>query len=87
MLGMLNILEPYQFNDPETCFTPLMQHRLLEAMKFAFGARSEITDPAFVGVKEKKRFEEFYSKEWADEAREKINDVSGCTNPRLPDVK
>jgi gamma-glutamyltranspeptidase/glutathione hydrolase/leukotriene-C4 hydrolase len=80
MLAMLNILEPYGYND-ESCFTPLMQHRLLEAMKFAFGARSEITDPAFVGTDEKKRFEEFYSKAWANDVRGKINDVSHAPSP------
>ena len=44
-------------------------------MKFAFGARSEITDPAFVGDDERARFTEFYGKTWADEVRERINDV------------
>jgi gamma-glutamyltranspeptidase/glutathione hydrolase/leukotriene-C4 hydrolase len=75
MLAMLNILEQYPFDNAEECFSPLGQHRLLEAMKFAFGARSEITDPAFVGDKEKKRFQEFYSKEWAEEVRGMIDDV------------
>jgi gamma-glutamyltranspeptidase/glutathione hydrolase/leukotriene-C4 hydrolase len=76
MLAMLNILEPYGYNASASCYSALAQHRLIEAMKFAFGARSEITDPAFVGDKEKKRFAEFYTKEWADEVRVKIDDVS-----------
>lgn len=68
MLGLLNILEPMDL----TSMTPLNTHRLIEAMKFAFGARSEITDPAF--VENTDRFEEFVSKKWADEIRPKITD-------------
>jgi len=70
MLGLLNLIEPLNFKS----MTSLNTHRLIEAMKFAFGARSEITDPAFVDTTD--RFDEFYSKEWADEIRPLITDVS-----------
>ncbi len=70
MLGLLNILEPLNI----TSMTALDTHRLIEGMKFAFGARSEITDPAF--VENSTRFDEFYTKEWAEEIRPKITDVS-----------
>ena len=69
MLGLLNILEPYQI----TSMTPLDTHRLIEAMKFAFGARSEITDPAF--AENVTRFDELYSKQWAEGIRPRITDV------------
>lgn len=75
MLGLLNILEPFtRHQKPDECWTPLWTHRLIEAMKFAFGARSEITDPAF--AKDLGRLDEFYTKSWADEVRGKITDVS-----------
>ncbi|KAK8846754.1 gamma-glutamyltransferase [Kwoniella newhampshirensis] len=72
MLGLLNILEPYQIPFNGGLTDPLNSHRLIEAMKFAFGARSEITDPAFAS--DPSRFKEFWSKEWADEIRGKITD-------------
>lgn len=75
LLGLLNILEPLNITSDGGLKNPLNVHRFLEALKFAFGARSWVTDPAF--VKDKKRFEEVYTKEWADGIREKITDVSG----------
>ena len=69
MLGFLNILEPYNI----TSLSPINIHRILEAMKFAFGARSEITDPSF--ARNTTRFEDFYSKAWAADKRKLINDV------------
>lgn len=51
-------------------------HRLLEAMKLAFGARSEVTDPAFATDEQKGRYHEFTTKEWANETRHKITAVS-----------
>ena len=70
LLGLLNVLEPYDMGQ----MTPLNTHRLIEAMKFAFGARSEITDPAFAA--NTSRFDEFYTKAWAKEIRSMITDVS-----------
>lgn len=79
LLAILNILEAYDFpSTPESeggCNSPLNTHRLLEAMKFAFGARSEVTDPAFATKGQKERYVEFATKEWADKTRQKISDV------------
>ncbi|KIY35507.1 gamma-glutamyltransferase [Cryptococcus gattii E566] len=72
LLGLLNILEPLNITSDGGLKNPLNVHRFLEALKFAFGARSWVTDPAF--AKDKKRFEEVYTKEWADGIREKITD-------------
>lgn len=69
MLGLLNILEPYNI----TSLSPLNVHRMVEAMKFAFGARSEITDPSF--ARNVSRFEEFYGKGWAVEKRGLLDEV------------
>lgn len=79
LLAILNLLEEYDF--PSTpaseggCNSPLNTHRLLEAMKLAFGARSEVTDPAFASAEQNDRYLEFTTKEWAKQAREKITDV------------
>jgi gamma-glutamyltranspeptidase/glutathione hydrolase/leukotriene-C4 hydrolase len=81
LLAILNILEGYDF--PSTpaseggCNGPLNTHRFLEAMKFAFGARSEVTDPAFATQEQKERYLEFTTKEWAEKTRGKIT-VSAC---------
>ncbi|ORY26867.1 nucleophile aminohydrolase [Naematelia encephala] len=73
LLGLLNILEPWTASqDPSECWSPAWTHRLIEAMKFAFGARSEVTDPAFVGEEHVKRLERFATKEWAEGVRELI---------------
>ncbi|WVQ84044.1 gamma-glutamyltransferase [Cryptococcus sp. DSM 104549] len=72
MLGLLNVLEPLNITSTGGLNDSLNAHRLIEAMKFAFGARSEITDPKF--ARDTGRFEEFYGKEWADEVRGKITD-------------
>lgn len=74
MLGLLNILEPYNISHNGCLDSDLNTHRLVEAMKFAFGARSEITDPAFKA--NKTRLNEFYQKSWADEIRPLLSDVS-----------
>jgi gamma-glutamyltranspeptidase/glutathione hydrolase/leukotriene-C4 hydrolase len=54
--------------------TSLNTHRFIEAMKHSFGARSAVTDPAFVD--DASRLDDFYTKEWADGIRPKITDVS-----------
>lgn len=74
MLGLLNVLEPLNITSNNGLKNPLNLHRFIEALKFAFGARSWVTDPAF--AEDKKRLEEVYTKEWADEIRKKITDVS-----------
>jgi gamma-glutamyltranspeptidase/glutathione hydrolase/leukotriene-C4 hydrolase len=75
MIGLLNLLEPYDLVSSGGLDNPLNVHRLLEAMKFAFGARSEVTDPKF--AENVTRLDDFWTKEWADEIRPKITDVSG----------
>jgi gamma-glutamyltranspeptidase len=79
LLAILNLIEEYDFpSTPESeggCNSPLNTHRLLEAMKLAFGARSEVTDPAFASEEQKERYHEFTTKEWANENRHKITDV------------
>ncbi|ORX34374.1 putative gamma-glutamyltranspeptidase 1 precursor [Kockovaella imperatae] len=72
MLGILNLLEPYNFQESSCLDSHINQHRLVEAMKFGFGARSEVCDPAF--AQNASRFDEFYSKEWADAIRPLITD-------------
>lgn len=73
LLGMLNILEPYNISQAGCLDSPLNTHRLIEAMKFGFGARSEITDPSF--AKNLTRINEFRTKAWADEIRRNLTDV------------
>ena len=73
MLGLLNLLEPYNISHNGCLDSPLNTHRLVEAMKFAFGARSEITDPKF--AENITRMNEFYTKSWANEIRPLITDV------------
>jgi gamma-glutamyltranspeptidase len=83
LLAILNILEEYDFaSTPESeggCNGPENTHRLLEAMKFA---RSEVTDPAFASAEQKERYQEFTTKKWANETREKITvGLSGSFGP------
>ena len=80
-MGILNILEPYNIQLSGGLSNPLNMHRFVEAMKFGFGARSEICDPKF--AVNTSRFHEFYSKEWATEIREKMTDVSEQTSAAL----
>jgi gamma-glutamyltranspeptidase/glutathione hydrolase/leukotriene-C4 hydrolase len=76
LLAMLNIVEGFDFpSTPKSeggCNSPQNIHRFLEAMKFAFGARSEVTDPAYATSEQKDRYLEFTTKKWAKEARHKI---------------
>lgn len=65
MIGMLQILDPLM--KKQSCGSVDNTHHIIEAMKFAFGGRSEITDPAF--AKNVTRLADFYSQEWADEKR------------------
>ncbi|KAN0107880.1 gamma-glutamyltranspeptidase [Hyaloscypha variabilis] len=46
-LSILNIIEKYDMSDPE--LRNLSYHRLNEAMRFSYGARSELGDPDFFG--------------------------------------
>jgi gamma-glutamyltranspeptidase/glutathione hydrolase/leukotriene-C4 hydrolase len=76
MMGLFNLLEPLDLPSTGGLDNSSNVHFLIEAMKFAFGARSEVTDPAFAS--NLTRLDEFYSKPWADGIRPKI-DVSDRT--------
>ena len=73
MLAILNLLEPYNLQQSHCLDSHLNTHRFIEALKFGFGARSEICDPRF--AQNASRFDEFYTKEWADSIRPLITDV------------
>lgn len=73
LLNILNLIEPYNFYKDGGRNT-LNMHRLVEAFKFAYAARTEMGDPYFNDIE--KRMEELISKEWADSVRLNITDVS-----------
>ncbi|KAI7891678.1 gamma-glutamyltransferase [Mucor mucedo] len=70
LLNVLNLIEPYQFSVDGP--TGLNYHRLIEALKFGYAARSEFGDPSFTGNQE--RLDEIASKAWADSIRPQITD-------------
>ncbi len=72
----MNLLSPFKIPQTGGLDKPLNVHRFLEALKFAFGARSWVTDPAYVAGKDRDRLDEIWTKEWADAVRPKIQDVS-----------
>jgi hypothetical protein len=81
MLGMFNILESYDLHSQaqkNATRTGLNMHRLTEAMKFAFGARTEISDPdkAFMDKARRERVVGFGKKEWAESVLRNLTDVS-----------
>ncbi|EPB84895.1 gamma-glutamyltransferase [Mucor circinelloides 1006PhL] len=63
LLNILNLIEPYNFAQ-DGGRTTLNMHRLVEAFKFGYAARTELGDPAFNDIEE--RMEELISKQWAD---------------------
>ncbi|KAF1805007.1 gamma-glutamyltransferase [Mucor lusitanicus] len=71
LLNVLNLIEPYNFAK-DGGRTTLNMHRLVEAFKFGYAARTEMGDPAFTDIEE--RMEELISKEWADLVRMNITD-------------
>lgn len=87
MLGMFNALEGFNLSlpDPETpdveqiekTRTGLNVHRITEAMKFAFGARAQISDPAegLMEDERRKRVKSFGKKAWGEAVRRNITDV------------
>ncbi|KAG2234762.1 hypothetical protein INT48_000111 [Thamnidium elegans] len=70
LLSVLNIIEPFFFNI--TGPTGLTMHRFVEALKYGFAFRTEISDPDF--IKNDDRMEQIISKEWADIVRKNISD-------------
>jgi gamma-glutamyltranspeptidase len=88
MLGMFNLMEHYNLHPPADLEfkspvngtrTGLNMHRITEAMKFAFGARTEIGDPdtAFMDEKRRERVTGFSEREWAERIGKELTDVSG----------
>ncbi|WVQ97806.1 gamma-glutamyltransferase [Kwoniella sp. CBS 9459] len=72
LLGLLRLLEPFNIPSHGSLTNTSNVHILLEGMKFAFGARSEITDPSPEFGGNLTRFREFYKGDWAAEQRAKI---------------
>ncbi|SCV69782.1 BQ2448_1176 [Microbotryum intermedium] len=68
---LLNVLEGFpSFVDEGR--TGLSTHRFVEALKFAFGARTEVGDPAY--IKNSHRLSEIPTREYADRVRANITD-------------
>lgn len=75
MLGMLQIMDPLLAGvKGDACYGEENAHNLIEAMKFAFGARSEVCDPRF--ARNLTRLAEFRTPEWAHMQRNKITNVT-----------
>ncbi|KAI8979758.1 gamma-glutamyltranspeptidase [Mycotypha africana] len=74
LLGILNLIEPYYFNNTinDATISNLTIHRLIEAYKFGFAFRSELGDPKFTG--NEKLQDQIITKEWADNIRSNITD-------------
>lgn len=71
MLNILNIMKQYPPEDVED--RNLTSHRIVEAMKFAYGARADLGDPDFIaGIEELQT--QMLSEEKAQEIRGKIFD-------------
>lgn len=86
MLGMLNVLEHYNLSTSDHKLsnktrTALNQHRVIEAMKYGFAARTEIGDIHHSGDDAKSRRERihyFSTKSWAEEVFRNMTDVRPC---------
>ena len=76
LIGLLNILHPLRISETGGFSNALNVHRFIEALKFAFGARSWVTDPAYAQMGNKERMEEVITDQWADDVRARIDDVS-----------
>lgn len=81
-LNILNLIEPFKFS--ENGPTGLTYHRLIEALKFGYAARSELGDPSFLNNHD--RLAEIITKEWADHIRQNITDVSTFLNFNIKSV-
>ncbi|KIK67468.1 hypothetical protein GYMLUDRAFT_155847 [Collybiopsis luxurians FD-317 M1] len=68
LLHMLNLLEAYDLDEA----TGLNTHRLVEALKFGFAARTRISDPAFRNNTE--IIDEIHTKAFADLIRKNFTD-------------
>jgi hypothetical protein len=79
LIALLRLIEPFRIPQTGGFSNALNVHRFIESLKFAFAARSEVTDPAF--VKDPSRLDRFWKTDWADEVRAKITDVSKTLRP------
>jgi gamma-glutamyltranspeptidase/glutathione hydrolase/leukotriene-C4 hydrolase len=83
MLGMLNVLEHYNLSTSDNKLTnktrtALNQHRVIEAMKYGFAARTEIGDIHHSGdnaQSRRERIDYFSTKAWAEEVYRNMTDV------------
>jgi gamma-glutamyltranspeptidase/glutathione hydrolase/leukotriene-C4 hydrolase len=74
LIALLRLIEPFRIPQTGGFKNALNVHRFIESLKFAFAARSEVTDPAF--SKDPSRLDRFWKTGWPDEVRAKITDVS-----------
>jgi gamma-glutamyltranspeptidase/glutathione hydrolase/leukotriene-C4 hydrolase len=86
LIALMNLLSPFKIPQTGGLDKPLNVHRFLEALKFAFGARSWVTDPAYVTGKDRDRLDEIWTQEWADAVRPKIQDVSCSARGRADEL-
>ncbi|KZV95135.1 gamma-glutamyltranspeptidase [Exidia glandulosa HHB12029] len=70
LIHILNLLEKY--NLPEEGLTPLNLHRVVEALKFGFAARTRLGDPAFID--DHALIREIPTKEYAEHIAPNITD-------------
>ncbi|KAM0753891.1 hypothetical protein T439DRAFT_298311 [Meredithblackwellia eburnea MCA 4105] len=73
LVNLLNVLEGYG-DLIEGGKSGLSVHRFVEAQKFAFGARTEIGDPAFMKREESKKIKEIMTSSYAKSVRANITD-------------
>ena len=72
LLGLLKTLEPYNIS----LASARDQHRVLEAIKFAFAARVDIADPAFLSSGQLQALDNMFSEDTAGRVRDLIDEVS-----------
>lgn len=72
LIYLLNLLEGYQLNQAPR--DVLNEHRILEALKFAYARRTELADPRFLNQTQLDRIGSFVNKAFAEQTRQKIDD-------------
>ncbi|KAI7959681.1 hypothetical protein MJO28_003472 [Puccinia striiformis f. sp. tritici] len=72
LLHIMNILERYSLHlEPRT---ELSEHRFIEALKYAFSARTELGDPPFLNSTQLERINLIHSKSFGNNISAKIDD-------------
>ncbi|KAI9613357.1 hypothetical protein H4Q26_009957 [Puccinia striiformis f. sp. tritici PST-130] len=72
LLHIMNILERYSLHlEPRT---ELSEHRFIEALKYAFSARTELGDPTFLNSTQLERINLIHSKSFGNNISAKIDD-------------